>query len=308
MIASAARLRADGPVRAATPRAATPRAATPRRATPRRATPRPTTPRPATSVAASVAIRDVLLGPPRPARVVAAFPAAVYLAHDDGVVALVTTDGIRHPNALVLPDPTARGALGAHRVHQPGTVGNGEVVVAGHRVSVARWFDPTPRLPTTDRRQLRAALELGRRHLERVTGPLPTGLTEGAAEVAGALADGDVEDAVAAARGLVGLGPGLTPAGDDVLAGLLSATLLLSLAVDGAGAGSADALLGRLPDTTRSAGTAIAAHARGATTSISAALLAHGARGEVAAPAATVLHALTGRGSLPRAIDVLLSV
>ncbi len=258
----------------------------------------PTTARPA---AASAAIRHVLTGPSRPVRVVAVFPAATYLVHDDGVVALVAADGVRHPNALVVADPVAAAPFAGYRVHEPGTVGDGELVVAGRRTVVTRWFDPVPRLPDTTPAQLAAATAAARHHLEEATGPVPDGLAEGVAEVADALADADVTEAVAAARGLVGLGPGMTPAGDDCLAGLLTAVSALDRPLGGASVAALAAV-------TRTVGTAIADHARHATTAISAALLAHAARGEVAAPAADLLHALAGRGPVAPALDRLLAV
>lgn len=259
-------------------------------------------PRPASRpAAASAAIREVLTGPPRPVRVLAVFPAATYLAHDDGVIALVAADGVRHPNALVLTDAVAAAPFASYRVHQPGRVGDGEVVIGQHGTVPTRWFDPVPRLQPTTAERLGATAGAARAHLVLTTGPVPDGLAEGVSEVADALAGLDAVEAVAAARGLVGLGPGLTPAGDDVLAGLLAAVLALSRALDGSN-------ITPLVESTRTAGAAIADHARHATTAVSAALLDHAARGEVATPAADLLHALAGRGSLTATLDRLLAV
>lgn len=73
-----------------------------------------------------------------------------------------------------------------------------------------------------------------------------------------------------ATRGLAGLGPGLTPAGDDVLAGFAAVMALLSARI------SADS-------TSRShVAEVIAAVARPRTTMLSGVLLEHAARGEVA--------------------------
>ena len=76
-----------------------------------------------------------------------------------------------------------------------------------------------------------------------------------------------VESAV---RGLAGLGPGLTPAGDDALAGFISVMVLLSPLLH------ADTVPGRY------IAEIIAAVAEPRTTILSAVLLAHAARGEVA--------------------------
>ena len=62
--------------------------------------------------AASTAVRPVLEAPRRPARVLAAFPAGVYLEVrtelEPHVIAVVTGDATRLPNALVLAGATCR--------------------------------------------------------------------------------------------------------------------------------------------------------------------------------------------------------
>lgn len=86
-----------------------------------------------------------------------------------------------------------------------------------------------------------------------------------------------IEDAT---RSLAGLGPGLTPSGDDVLAGFAAIMALSSPYA------SSDAQLHR------SIAERIAANACPRTTTLSAALLAHAARGEVAEPVKDWLLAL----------------
>lgn len=83
-----------------------------------------------------------------------------------------------------------------------------------------------------------------------------------------------------ATRGLAGLGPGLTPSGDDVLAGFAAVMALLraQLGADGAARGYVVEM--------------IAAAARSRTTLLSGVLLAHAARGEVAEHVGEVLLAL----------------
>jgi hypothetical protein len=260
----------------------------------------PTTVRSVTAVASS-ALAPLLRGPEREVRVLAAFRAAVYLAHDDGVLALVAADGIAHPNAVVLTDPVAAQPLAGIRAHQRGTVGGGALRLGDRRTEVTRWTDPVPRLAATDTHHLAATTRHARDHLVAATGPAPSELAVPLRAVASAVLTGDDDAAVAAARRLIGAGPGLTPAGDDVLAGLLTATLALTRALHG----RADHPVAA---TTRRVGTTIAARALDATTAVSAALLHHAARGEVATPAATVLHALVGRGALVPALDALLAV
>lgn len=260
----------------------------------------PSTGRIETGVASS-AIAPVLRAAVRPVRVLAAFRAAVYLAADDEVVALVAADGIRHPNAIVVTRPAATHPFAGLRAPQRGTIGDGRVTLPGFGVTIARWFDPVPRLAATDAATLAALVEATTEHLETVTGPVPHELRRPATEVASALRATDEMAAVRAARPLIGRGPGLTPAGDDVLAGLLASTLACDRARHGTQAT-------RLATVTRDAGASIAGLARDATTSMSAALLAHAARGAVSGPVGDLLHALTGRGVPNQALERLLTV
>lgn len=250
---------------------------------------------------ASSAIAPVLRSVGRPVRVLAAFRAAVYLAADDDVVALVAADGIRHPNAIVVTRRAATHPFAGLRAPQRGTIGDGRVTLPGLGVTIARWFDPVPRLVATDAATLTAIVAATRDHLEKVTGPIPDELRGPAAEVASALRVADEAAAVRAARPLIGRGPGLTPAGDDVLAGLVAATLACTRALYGTQANP-------LARATRRVGASIAALARDATTSMSAALLTHAAQGAVAAPVGDLLHALTGRRAPNPALERLLTV
>ena len=84
-----------------------------------------------------------------------------------------------------------------------------------------------------------------------------------------------------ATRGLTGLGPGLTPSGDDVLGGFAAIMALLSPQL------SADAV------SRKHVAATIAAMARPRTTALSAVLLAHAARGELAEQMGTLLLTLT---------------
>jgi hypothetical protein len=271
---------------------------------------------------ASSAVAALLRGPRRPLRTLGAFRAAVYLGHDDGVLALVTSDGVAHPNAVVVGAAAADAPFAGLHAHVRGTVGEGRIDLPGLEVRVARWRDPRPRLGAVDPGRLADAVAAARRQVAGSTEGDPGAdaeLATLAAAVAAAIAGGDEHAAVAAATRLLGRGPGLTPAGDDVLAGLLAATVTLAPAVrDRRSAGPheghrdraarADDRTDELVATARAAGEAIADLASDATTSVSAALLHHAARGEVAAPAALVLQALTGRGDLPTALAALLAV
>lgn len=99
-----------------------------------------------------------------------------------------------------------------------------------------------------------------------------------------ALLRGDTAAVVAALSQIVGLGPGLTPSGDDVLAGLLGSLVQVTRAGGG-------------PATAARAGTELAAFARGRTNPVAEAYLAHACRGELSEVAGDFVHALiAGRG------------
>jgi hypothetical protein len=253
---------------------------------------------------ASSAVAPLLRGPRRPVRTLGTFRAAVYLGHDDGVLTLVTSDGVVHPNAIVVGAAAADAPFAGLRPHVRGTVGEGRIDLPGLEVRVARWRDPRPRLGEVDVERLRDTVDGARRQLVATQGADPASevqLAALAAAVADAIGARDEDAAVAAARRLLGRGPGLTPAGDDVLAGLVATTVTLAPAVRGG-------IRAGLVATAETVGDRIAGLARDATTAVSAALLHHAARGEVATPAGEVLHALTGRGDLGTAITALLAV
>ncbi len=227
---------------------------------------------------ASTAIAAVLAAPARPATVLGASVTAAYLAVDGvEVIAVVGAGGVRLPVALaVAGEVPAVGPPGSVRV------GGGEVDLGGSRLRPSRWFDPQPRLsgPVVPGRVAAAAALLA---------TLPPGATGlgglPAAAVAAGLAGGDAGPAL----GQLGRGPGLTPAGDDVIAGALAALALLG-APDPAAVG------------------AVLAAAAGATTLLSAALLRCAARGQVPPQAAGLLGALCGTGAVGPALEALLAV
>jgi hypothetical protein len=231
------------------------------------------------TVAASTAIAALLAAPARPARLLGASATAAYLAVDGiEVIAVVATGAVRLPIALVIAgEVPGTGAAAAVRV------GGGEVDLGGPRLRPSRWFDPRPRLPGPAAQEriagaeaLLAALPAGAAGLD----PAPA-----AVAVASGLAGGDAGPALA----LLGRGPGLTPAGDDVVAGALAALALLG-APDPAAVG---AVLGAAAE---------------ATTLLSAALLRCAARGQVLPQAAELLHALCGGSPTASALDALLAV
>ncbi|MEZ0072604.1 DUF2877 domain-containing protein [Planotetraspora sp. GP83] len=251
------------------------------------------------SGAASVALRPALESPRRPARVLAAFPLAVYLEvrseTEPHVIAVVTGKATRLPNAVVLSEP-----LDGFSAGDDGWVGDGSIEIGGHRehlgIQVRRWWDPAPRLGPTDPVRLTQALTL----LEEIRAASPRRPGLDPAGAPGLLADGcragSLIDSVTAAERLIGLGPGLTPSGDDMLAGLLVALRHLGLA---AGVPRAVWLADWLAAT-------VTYDARTRTTPISATLLHCAARGEASQEVLGVLRGVAGHQPLEPAAHRLL--
>ncbi|CAA9314816.1 MAG: hypothetical protein AVDCRST_MAG07-833 [uncultured Frankineae bacterium] len=258
----------------------------------------------------SAAVRPALAAPAR-GRVLGAFPSAVYVELERGggdrdgdgegggeVVAVVTCDGLRLPNALVLAAASTAGPLAVHRAGQPARVRDGVLEVAGVRYPVARWRADAAAVPpgaaVGDDRLDELAGALPDPHV----GPLSAALRTGSAQVSAALAALDVAAARRAADALMGLGPGLTPSGDDVLAGALVACARLRTTPGAAAlAATADGL-----------GEHVSRTARGRTCALSAALLRHAARGAAAPAVLDLVDALTGRPALRPALNALLAV
>ncbi len=230
--------------------------------------------------AASASLADLLTGVVRPARVVGVLDSAVYLATDHPetpMVCLALPTAVRVPCAAVV----GAGSLPTPRIGDGAQVGAGGVVVGDAAYRVGRWWQPPrPRgLRRVDPPALTAAADAIRR---AVADPLDAAGRRAAAQLTsvltGAADAGGLTDPVGA---LLGRGPGLTPLGDDVLAGMLVA--LRALAHPGA-----DPLA-----------EIVRATAPAATTAVSAALLRHAAGGECVPPLAAVLDAVLDVGDHP---------
>jgi hypothetical protein len=250
---------------------------------------------------ASSGIAAVVGGAPRDATVLAVFDRAIYLAHADGVLAIETSDGTGLPNGLVVAVPSSRRPLAGARSVRTATVGRGQVVVGDLTVRAVRWRRARPALRVRTS-LLAATVADARTALEARAAELPAELATPFTAVVSALAVADEEGAVTLARReLVGRGAGLTPSGDDLLAGLVAGVVLLAEAVHGRA--------GRpLAGVAHRVGVQLAAAAPDATTAISAALLQHAADGEVAEPVARLLSALAGHGPVDGALAALLAV
>lgn len=257
---------------------------------------RQTTPVP---TAASTGVTALLRGPVRRARIVANTPTGVYLhvpgERDGDVVAVLTSDAARHPLGCVLFRPSSGRTLVPSNA--TAEVGGGRIVVGELTVSAAAWWDPRPRLPSARPallpegvRQLRTTLYgEGVPHSAFALPGLPTGPGGPLAALRGAVRRADLDAALRTATRLIGVGPGLTPAGDDVMAGTVAGLVLL----------------GHPAAPRFAAGVTALAACR--TTELSRALLRHAAAGRVSVEYAAVLHALVGGGSLATALDALLT-
>ena len=227
---------------------------------------------------ASTAIRGVLAEPQTPATVMGTASHAVWLLVDGEVLVASTRDATRLPNGVEIAVDAAADAFGTVHHGSPVTVGLGQILLEGLTIDVVRWWDPRPVLRDTSAAQLAAAIT-------NLSATVPDVKSR---PLADALSAGSAEEILAAAEQLIGRGSGLTPEGDDYVAGALAATRTLGEA------------LGRADTSTMLDWLAVPLmkFASTRTTAFSAALLGHAVAGRVAAPAGSLLRALTGRGDV----------
>jgi len=238
--------------------------------------------------AASIAVRPQLASGDARGEVLGVSSHAVWIRTGDDVVVVSTRDATRLPNAVEIAALAAADPFGSIEHRERVTVGSTSIAFAALTVEVARWWDPRPILAPTNRRELSA----------RVRG-LPSSVPDvETRRLRHALSTSSPSELCSVATGLLGRGPGLTPEGDDYLAGALAATRTLGSTL------GAERALAMLDD----ADPQVTAVARTRTTAFSAALIRCALRGEVAAPAAALLRALAGRGDVLEAHRRLLSV
>jgi hypothetical protein len=250
---------------------------------------------------ASLALLDVLRGPPRAGRVLAATPTVRYLDFGPaGVIALTTAGAACPPNAVTLKISTLEPAPDEPR-SEPGDeawAGNERVLAGGLEVQVRRWWDPCPVFGPLSR----ARLDHGVTTLARVfaAAAIRPGLEgqDSPAALAACCSAGDLAGAVELAEDLVGLGPGLVPSGDSMLCGLLLALRLLG----GATAGGTRPVW--LADWL---GAAVTGYADQRTTPLAAALLHCAARGQASEEVAAVLRGIAGQEPVEPAARRLLA-
>lgn len=163
---------------------------------------------------ATPGVRRQLAGPSGPALVLGAFPTAVYLQLPAGsVIAVLTSDAVALPIGLVLDRHSRQLPLTARG--RDGWLADGVLRLADLELRVGSLRSARqPRLPAPFGQQLSVA----RQALSDQTGweefgPLARDVVTGA---------GAAEQADSAVAALLGRGPGLTPAGDDLLCGMLA--------------------------------------------------------------------------------------
>jgi hypothetical protein len=245
---------------------------------------------------ASLAVRDVLRGPRRAGKVLAALSYAIYLEFTDPVpeprvIAISPPDALRLPNAIITGPWEAR-------TSQVCWAGEGRVLACGLDIRIMRWWDPSPVFGPLSR----ARLDHGCSVLARLCAAAEhtPGLAghDGPARLAACCASGDLAGAVEAVDQLVGLGPGLVPSGDSVVSGVLLALRLLG----GAISGGTRAVW--LANWLSAAATCYAAQR---TTTLAASLLHCAASGQAAAEVSAVLLGMAGQEPLEPAAAKLLA-
>ena len=158
-------------------------------------------------------IRHLISGPARPADVLGRFATALYLRLAGGeVIALLSSDAVRLPIGLILPTSSREFPL-THLYGQV-AVGSGGVHVGSWSCRVSRLVSLRAPAALTPDRHACEYLQHRLAHCQSADPDLrpPDALPDDAHSP---------EVATDLVRRLLGVGPGLTPAGDDVLAGLL---------------------------------------------------------------------------------------
>lgn len=233
------------------------------------------------AAAASVALRPMLEGPSRRAELMGVSRHAAWVDVDGDVVVVSDAEAVRLPNALELSLFRLDSWI---RETDLVEIGTGMMKIADLDIVPRRWFDPRPVLRSTPVDQLHAALAI----LKEVAQP------RSHPELQQALQFADANGLVRTAAELLGGGEGLTPEGDDVVAGALAAYVLLGTAT------------GKSIQWLTTAGLEEWAQRR--TTGFSYSLIVHALRGEVAQPFAGVLRGLVGDEHLPAAVAQLQAV
>ncbi|MCP4308867.1 MAG: DUF2877 domain-containing protein [bacterium] len=237
---------------------------------------------------ASTAIYGLVSAAGTQATVLGTSAHAVWLLVDDRVLVISTSDSTRLPNGVQIAAGSSSDLF--RMVHHGATIdiGHGRIMLEGVAVTINRWWDPRPTLTATTEADLATAIN-----------GLPTDVPDiDPAPLRAALMANSAGGILHSARLLLGKGSGLTPEGDDYLAGALAGTRLLGEA------------LRRDRTAALIAGVSVplAKLADARTTSFSASLIHAALRGQVAEPAGALLRAFTGRGDIASSHESLLHV
>ena len=230
---------------------------------------------------ASTALYGLVSGASVEATVLGTSSHAVWLLINDRVAVVTTSDATRLPNGIQLAAGSKEALF--QMVHHGGSVdiGHSRVMLEGLSVEVTRWWDPRPALGTVTPQQLEASIDGLPDEVPDIDGgPLALALR---ARSAGGI--------LHASRALLGKGPGLTPEGDDFLAGAIAATRLLGEAL------GSERTVGLIAGIS----VPLAQLADARTTTFSAALVHAALKGHVAEPAGALLRAMIGRGDIAAA-------
>jgi hypothetical protein len=162
---------------------------------------------------ASIWVLGQVAGPRRTARVLHAGADAVYLDLEGACLAVLAARAVQVPCGVRTLLPRLPGAEAGLVAGAEASVHDGSVMVPGCEVLVTNIVDTTVPVLSVDDTAWGAEqlTTLVKERLQPVEAILPGGALS-------LLAAGDAE----AVRALLGSGPGLTPAGDDVLAGWLA--------------------------------------------------------------------------------------
>lgn len=231
--------------------------------------------------ACSTAVRAVTAGAPQAAQWLGAVDAALYFTTAGPrpiVFAVLSSDAVRLPCGVVLASTAAELPLTriapplAVRGRENGVVGNDRIEWAGPDGPVAvvaarQWA------PLRVRTGVPGPGALA--ELRWLLTPGELGLQQHRLDRLAAQADST------AVAGLLGRGPGLTPSGDDVLAGYLLAAGALGLEIEPVRA-------------------AVASRAPQATSALSAQLLRHAARGEAVGEVVELTNTLADTAAAPQ--------
>ena len=254
------------------------------------------------TAAASALVRPVLARPVTACDVVAASRTAVHVATGDPdlpVLSVIAPGGVRLPGACVLARAQPEVGLALLRLSAADhlLVGDGTVGLPDLSVVVRRWWSrPVVRMP--DRcPDLWAGAEALSSALGRAGRAMPPTVAEASDQLSDAIArDDDGEATRRAVHAMVGLGPGLTPAADDVLAGALLCWHHLGLAGWPGAAASARTVL------------AAATERLDRTTAVSSALLHHASHGCSAPEALVLMDALRTPPAVAAALEGLVDI